>query len=57
MDTIKFVGIFIMVLFVIILLNALFYGVLFFFWLLKTFAIALPFVFLIYFGYKIKNRR
>ena len=57
MKTINFLIIFIVVLFVFILLKALFYGVLFFIWLIKTFAIVLPFVFLIYFGYKIKNRQ
>ncbi len=56
MNKVSFLIIFLFVLFILVMLKALIYGIMFFIWLMKVSLIALPIALIVYLGYKIKNR-
>lgn len=56
MNKVSFFVIFLIVLFILVMLKALIYGIMFFIWLMKVSLIALPIALIAYLGYKIKNR-
>ena len=56
MNKVSFLIIFLFVLFILVMLKAIIYGIMFFIWLMKVSLIALPIALIVYLGYKIKNR-
>jgi hypothetical protein len=56
MEKISFLIVFLFVLFILVMLKAMIYGIIFFIWLIKISFIALPIALIAYLGYKIKNR-
>ena len=56
MKKISFLIIFLFVLFILVMLKAMIYGIMFFIWLMKISLIALPIALIVYLGYVIKNR-
>jgi len=56
MKKLSFLVIFLIVLFILVMIKTMIYGVLFFIWLMKIACVALPIAFIIYIIHKIKNR-
>ncbi len=56
MNKLSFLIIFLIVLFILVMLKAMIYGIMFFIWLMKISLIALPIALIVYLGYRIKNK-
>lgn len=56
MNKLSFLIIFLIVLFILVMLKAMIYGIMFFIWLVKISLIALPIALIVYLGYRIKNK-